>query len=125
MIEKLKELLGNLKSRKVILLVLGVVYTLLTFFKDEVGISLDPEAVVTTMAVIVVYIFGEFKLDMKKITGLIGSKWADPKFWMAILGALLPVFAAVFGLNIPVKIITGMLAAVVGLLFKRKSMQIA
>jgi hypothetical protein len=119
MMDKLKALLG---SRKVLLLVLGILYSLLTIFKEQLGFSLiNPEALVTTLAVICVYIFGEATADMKRQqkSWFPGNKWKEPQFWLSIIGSILPVFTAV-GFDIPVTEINGILAGVIGLIFSQK-----
>jgi hypothetical protein len=117
--EKLKELL---KSRKVLLLICGIVYALLTFFKNQVGISLNPGAVTAAMAMIAIYLFGEGKNDMARVKSKIfqEGKWKDPKFWVTLVGAFLPIITDVIGLPLPVEIIDTLLAAILGLLFKAK-----
>ena len=119
MMDKLKEMLG---SRKVLLLILGVIYALLTVFKEQVGFSLDPESVVTTLAVICVYIFGEARADMARIMKSMGpgSKWKEPQFWLSLIGSFLPVIAAI-GIKIPVGTINTLLALIIGIIFKKKS----
>jgi arginine exporter protein ArgO len=117
--KKLKELL---KSRKALLLIAGIVYAVLTFLKDQVGISLDPAAVVGTLAMIAIYLFGEARADMARVKQKIfqEAKWKDPKFWMALVGVLIPVISEFITFPLPVEIINTVLAAILGLLFKVK-----
>lgn len=119
MMYKLKEMLG---SRKVLLLILGIIYGLLTVFKEHLGLSLNPEAVVSTMAVIIVYIFGEATADLKRIqkNWYPGNKWKEPQFWLSVIGSILPVLSAL-GVNIPVTEINGILTGIIGLIFSRKN----
>ncbi len=117
--EKLKELL---KSRKVLLLIAGIIYAVLTFLKDQVGISLNPAAVVGTLAMIAIYLFGEARNDMVRVKQKIfqEAKWKDPKFWMALVGVFIPVITEFVALPLPVEIINTVLAGILGLLFKVK-----
>lgn len=117
--EKVKELL---KSRKVLLLIAGIIYAALTFLKDQIGISLDPTAVVGTMAMIVIYLFGEARNDMARVKAKIvqEGKWKDPKFWISLAGAFIPVINEALVLSLPVEIINTLLATILALLFKAK-----
>jgi amino acid transporter len=120
MMDKLKALLG---SRKVIMLILGIIYSLLTIFKEQLGFTMiDPEALVTTLAVICVYIFGEATADMKRQqkAWFPSNKWKEPQFWIGVIGAILPVITATLGIDIPVAEINGILTGVIGFIFSRK-----
>jgi len=120
MMDKLKQMLG---SRKVIMIILGVLYALLTVFKEQLGIAIDADAVVTALAVICVYIFGEAKADMAKMQKSIvagsGTKWKEPTFWLSLVGSVLPVVSTV--VNIPVATVNTVIGVLVGFLFKKKS----
>lgn len=118
--DKLKQMLG---SRKVIMIILGVLYALLTVFKEQLGFAIDADAVVTALAVICVYIFGEAKADMAKMQKSIaagsGTKWKEPTFWLSLVGSVLPVVSTV--VNIPVATVNTVIGVLVGFLFKKKS----
>jgi len=120
MMDKLKQMLG---SRKVIMIILGVLYALLTVFKEQLGFAIDADAVVTALAVICVYIFGEAKADMAKMQRSIaagsGTKWKEPTFWLSLVGSVLPVVSTV--VNIPVATVNTVIGVLVGFLFKKKS----
>lgn len=121
MMERLKAMFG---SRKVILFILGIIYALLTVFREQFGFAVvNPQAVVMTLAVICVYIFGEASADLKrqKKKWFPPNKWKEPQFWLAIIGSILPVLTAV-GTNIPVDAINGIIAGIIGLIYKRKTM---
>ncbi len=123
--EKIKSMLGNLKQRKVIFLVLGLIYGLLTIFRDIAGLALNPAAIVSTLAVIVIYIFSEGKLDFKRVQKRLftGNKWWEPQFLMTAFSAFLPLLSAM-GINIPVETVNGLVAVAVGLLFKRQNQKL-
>lgn len=118
--EALTKILEQFKSRKVISIVMGILYTLLTYFKDEIGLAIDPTAMLMGVAVLALYIFGEAKSDLKKAKT--SGKWTDPKFWLSMIGAALPIATTVVGVGakLPVKEVTGIIGTVVGFLFKKK-----
>jgi len=96
-------------SRKSIVAILGVV---LVVFKEQFGLAID----VTAFVGIVLYLLFEAKVDLKRII-LQSNKFADPKFWLALVTSLLPVLNAELGLNLPIDAIIAIFSAILALLF--------
>ena len=96
-------------SRKSIFAVLGV---LLVFLKEQFGLAIEPAAFLG----IVLYLIFEAKLDLKKIYSQT-HRFLDPKFWIALVTALIPVLNSELGLNLPVDLIIGTLSAILAILF--------
>ncbi len=117
MLEKLRNMLG---SRKVLFLVLGIVLVALNQLQESFGLTLDANAVVMSVAVVLVYIFGEGQNDLKRMKSQIG-KFRDPAFWIGLTGGLIPVVNTAFDLDIPVAIVNTALTFLLGLIFRKRS----
>ena len=100
---------GNKLSRKSIFAILGV---LLVFLKETFGLAIEP----TAFLGIVLYLLFEAKLDVKKVYAQ-AHRFLDPKFWIALVTALLPVLNTEFGWNLPIDLIIGTLSALLAVLF--------
>ena len=121
--ENLKEVLKNFKSRKVILLVVGIITAIMTFMQKTVGVSMDATAALSGLVVVVAYLFGEGKMDFKRVkTGIVqGGKWKDSAFWTSLAASLLPVFNEALGINIPVEMVNSVIAIVIGFVFSKRA----
>jgi hypothetical protein len=105
-------------SRKSLFAILGVLGAALGFIAQEFGLSIDPSAVIGSIIIALVYIFGEFKADIKRIGSQLG-KFKDPKFLIALFAAILGYANQAFSLNLPIEIIIGFLTLLLGILFKK------
>jgi len=103
-------------SRKTILAIIAVFGAALTVFQQQLGLSIDPTAVVAGLTAIVLYGLFEAKLDIKRIGGQSG-KFKDPKFWIAFVSPILVAINESFGLNIPVEVIITVLTMILSALF--------
>lgn len=103
-------------SRKSILAVLGVIGALVAVLTGEFGLSADAVAAFGGLTAIIIYIFGEMKLDIQRI-GSQAGRFKDPKFWIAVVTALLAAINKEFGLNLPAEYIVGVLNFVLAILF--------
>jgi len=103
-------------SRKTLLAVFAVIGTVLAFFQQQFGLTLDVTAIVGGLTVIVLYILFEAKLDFKRITGQVG-KFKDPKFWLAFASAVLVGLQNAFGWNLPTEAIVAVLTVIMSILF--------
>lgn len=116
-------------SRKTFLAVIGIIGVVLVFFRDQFGFGdLALGGVITSLGVILTWILFEAKADIKRVFDDLKAqkaKWADPKFWMAFIAALLPVLNSSLGLNLPVETINIAVGAIItvlfGILFKKDS----
>ena len=107
-------------SRKTIAGILAVIGTILTYFQESFGLSLDATAMMTGVTVLLLYVLFEAKLDFKRMSSQ-AAKFADPKFWTGLVAAVLAAVNTNFGLGIPVELIIGVLGLVMSLLFKKDS----
>ena len=105
-------------SRKTLLGILAVIGAVLTFFKDQFGLNIDPTAMIAGISAVLLYILFEAKLDILRIK-LQSSKWKDKKFWLAFISALLTALESAFHWGIPVEIIVSALTVIMGILFKK------
>jgi hypothetical protein len=103
-------------SRKTLMTVIGFFGVVLTFLQAQFGLSIDTTAILAGLTAILTYVFFEAKLDLKKFVAL-GSKWKDPKFWIAFASTALVAVNESFGLGIPVEMVIGTLTLIMGLLF--------
>lgn len=110
-------------SRKTIMAVLGVIGAIITFFSEEFGLSINPVAVVAGLTAVVLYILFEGKLDLKRISSQMG-KFKDPKFYLALVSAVLVAIEEGFGWGIPteavVSVLTILMTALFGVDFKKE-----
>lgn len=106
-------------SRKTVSYVVAMLATLLTFFQEQFGLSLDPGAITAGIGAILTYILFEAKLDLKAMASQ-PDKWKDPKFWITFVSVVLSAVEAQFKIGIPVEAIVSVLTVVVGFLFGRK-----
>ena len=106
-------------SRKTIFAILGVLGAVLGFIGKEFGLSIDPSAVIATLVVAMVYIFGEAKVDLSRLRQQ-AHKWTDPKFITALAMTILVQVNSAFGLNLPIELIIGILTVILGVLFKKE-----
>jgi hypothetical protein len=104
-------------SRKTIFTVLAVIGSVLTVFAQTLGLSIDPTAVLAGVASVLLYVFGEAKADLAKISQ--PDKWKDPKMYLAAISAGLAGLAAA-GVELPIspELIIAVLTAIMGILFK-------
>ena len=106
-------------KRKTIMVVLAVIVAILTTIKTEFGLAINLAGLITFLTVAVAYIKGEAARDIQAIKQQ-ASKWTDPKFWTAILAAVITALNSSLGLNLPIDIINVVLLAILGLFFKAK-----
>lgn len=111
-------------SRKTLLGIIAVLGAILTVFKEQFGLAIDATAVVGGMTVILLYILFEAKIDFKRVAGQV-HKFRDPKFWLALISALLVAVNASFGLNLPVEAILAVLGIIMSFLFGVDSKKIS
>jgi hypothetical protein len=116
---------GGIKimSRKTFLAIVAVVGAILTFLNEQFTLGLDTTALVAVITTIGVWIFFEARLDIKRIIGQVAEqtgKFKDPRFWSALIIALLEVMNEILGWNIPIEIVAGVLVVILGFLFKKE-----
>ena len=111
-------------SRKTLLGIIAVLGAVLTVFKEQFGLAIDATAVVGGLTVILLYVLFESKLDFKRVTAQLG-KFKDPKFWLALISALLVAVNESFGLSLPIETILAVLGIIMSLLFKADSKKIS
>ena len=120
---------GGIKimSRKTFLAVVAVLGAILTVFNETFALGLDTTSLIASIAAVGVWIFFEFRLDFKKVLNAVkeqSNKFADPKFWSALVIALLEVFNELFVWNIPIEVIAGVLVAILAFLFKKENKRV-
>ena len=103
-------------SRKTILGIIGVIGAILTVFADQFGLAIDATAAIAGLTAVTLYILFEAKIDLKRI-GDQAAKFKDPKFWLALVSALLVALSEGFGWNIPVETIVSVLTLLMSILF--------
>lgn len=106
-----------MKSRKIILAVLGVVGAILGVVQTEFGLSLNIGGIVAFLGAAVIYITGEAKLDKQRLSEQ-KDKWKDGKFWLAALTAGVVALGEVVTLPLDPTIINSILAVLLGIIFK-------
>ena len=114
-------------SRKFLILLLMILGAILGVFQKEFGLSINPQALVAALIAGVVYLYGEFKVDMERIRKGIfqEGRLKDPKFWTAIVAAIIPILNEQLGWNIPAETITMILTFILGLLFHKETKKAA
>jgi len=105
-------------SRKTIFAILGVVGAVFGFVAKEFGLSIDPNSVIASLVVAMVYIFGEAKVDLSRLR-VQANKWSDPKFIISLAMFILAQVNSSFGLNLPIELIIGILTVILGVIFKK------
>ena len=103
-------------SRKTLLAVLGVILAVLTFFKEQFGLSMGVVAAMCGLGTALLYVLFEAKLDLKKI-GAQAGRWKDPKFWLAFVAVILAALNKELGLNLPAETIITALTIIMTVLF--------
>ena len=106
-------------KRKTIMAILGVIGAVLVFLQQQFNLSVELTGVATALGVIVLYIFFEAKRDIEAIRQQV-AKWADPKFWLAFIVALVTALNSSFGWDIPVDIVNVIVGFILSILFKAK-----
>ena len=106
-------------SRKLILAILGVVGAILGVIQTEFGLALNVGGIIAFLGAAVIYIQQEAKLDKERLAAQ-KDKWADPKFWIAALGAGVVALGEVVALPLDPVIINTVLAVILALIFKAK-----
>ena len=107
-------------SRKVIVLVLAILGAIFGALKTEFGLALNVAGLFTFLGAAALYIQQEAKLDRERMAAQPG-KWKDPKFWLAILTAIVAALPGA-GVVLPLDpgIINAVLAVILGIIFKVK-----
>jgi uncharacterized membrane protein len=106
-------------KRKTIMVVLAVIAAILTTIKTQFGLAINLAGLISFLTVAVAYIRGEAARDMAAIAQQ-SSKWTDPKFWTAMMAAVITALNGSLGLNLPIDIINVILLGVLAFLFKKK-----
>lgn len=106
-------------KRKTLLSIIAVLGAILAFLKEQFGLAIDAAGFTTALGVIVLYVLFEARRDIQAIAQQ-KAKWADPKFWLAFIIAVITAVNSAFGLSIPVDVINVIIAFVLSLLFKAK-----
>jgi len=105
-----------MKSRKTWGTIIAVIAAILTVFKDQFGLNINPTEVLSGIGALLVYIALEGKLDLARIREQI-TKFKDPKFYLAFAIALLTALTQIFGWSLPLEEINVILAALMSILF--------
>jgi hypothetical protein len=108
-------------SRKTLLAVGGILLVILTFLKDQFGLSAGFMAAVLGLGTAMGYVFFEAKADLKKVYSQ-AHRWRDPKFWLGLAAVLLAGVNTVFGLALPVEAIVAVLGIIMAVLFGKQLM---
>lgn len=105
-------------SRKTILVVIAVLAAIFGFIGDSFGLTMKPGAAVVGLGSVLLYVFFEAKADKERLRAQAG-RWKDPKFYLALVSALLAALVQ-SGIALPVspEIIIAVLTAIMGVLFK-------
>jgi len=106
-------------KRKTLLSMFAVLTVVLTFFKSQFGLLINPTAVMAGVGSVLLYIFWEAKRDIQALSQQ-KAKWADPKFWISFLTLVIASVNEQFGLHLPAEVIISILTIIVGILFKQK-----
>jgi hypothetical protein len=103
-------------SRKTLLAVFAVLGAIV----GALALSPQAGAAITGLGLIVVYITFEAKADIAAQKAQV-AKFKDPKFWITVISAVIASLQT-SGVNLPIdsSIITGVLAVILGFLFKAK-----
>lgn len=125
--DKIYEALGGLKSRKMIVAVIGIVTGILTQLK-ELGIDIDPGVLIPGIVLAMVYIFQEAEVDIartKKAMMEQVGKWKDKAFWVTVVGSVLGPVMLYFGVKgYVVWIVNLALSLVIGKILKKRKKQL-
>lgn len=105
-----------MKSRKTWGTIVAVLGAVLAIFKDQFGLAINPIEVLSGIGVLLVYIALEGKLDLARIKQQV-KKFNDPKFYFALVTALLTALTQIFGWNLPLEEINVILAALMSIIF--------
>lgn len=105
-------------SRKVFLGAIGIFGAALAYVANEFGLALNAAAITAALMSIGVYIYGEFKLDIKRF-GSQFHRFTDPKFIIALIAVILGALNQNFGTGIPVEAVIAVLTLIMGVLFRR------
>jgi hypothetical protein len=105
-------------SRKTILTVVAVLGAILGVIGTAFGLTLNGPAAAAGLGAVLLYVFFEAKADKDRIRAQAG-RFKDPKFWLALVSALLASLVQ-SGVVLPVspEIIIAVLTAIMGVLFK-------
>ena len=108
-------------SRKTIMVFVAVIGAILGVFGTTFGLTLNPTAVAAGLAAVLVYVFFEAKADIARVVGQ-AARFKDPKFWLIVIAAVVSALGSA-GVTLPIspEVITAILAAIVGILFKTKT----
>jgi len=106
--------------RKVLTAIFAIVGAIVAFVTKEAGVSSGLGAALAGLGVALTFILFEARADIKAVLeGLKQTnKASDPAFWTGLISVILLEVSAIFGLDIPVTIITPVLMAVIPLLIK-------
>ena len=112
--------------RKTLMLIVALLGAGLAFLQTEAGLVINASAAAASALAVVVYLFGEAKNDLARIKQKIfqEGKWRDPAFWISLVAAFLPILNSSLSLNIPVETIIGILTALVGIIFTKRSREL-
>jgi uncharacterized membrane protein len=116
--------------RKIILMVVGLVTAIFGLFGVQLGLTTQVSAasLVGGLLIIAAYVFTEFKKDWADFVAGVKqeTKWSDPAFWTATIGALIIPLSQAFGFTLSesvISIVSALLAIMVPVLisFFRKT----
>ena len=106
-------------SRKSIFALLAVLETVLLYFATQFGLSIDATALIGAIILLGTYITLEANADWKRIVSQT-ARFKDPAFWTVLLSQVHIAVNEAFALSIPVELIVGLVALILGLIFKVK-----
>jgi hypothetical protein len=106
-------------SRKTIFGVLAVVEAILLYFATQFGLSINATAIIGAITLLATYISVEAYQDYKRVTSQ-SARFKDPAFWTALISQILLAVNEAFELSIPVELIVGLAALILGFFFKTK-----
>ena len=115
-------------SRKTILTFIAVLGAILGVIGSTLGLTLNGAAAASGLGAVLLYVLFEAKLDLKKL-GAQAGKFKDPKFWLAIISAVIAALAQA-GVTLPlspeliVAILTAIMTALFGAKFKENANEI-
>ena len=106
-------------SRKTLFAILAVLEAVLLYLAAEFGLAIDATAVIGAIVLLGTYIALEARADYKRIASQT-ARFKDPAFWTALISQALLAVNEAFELSIPVELIVGLMALILGLIFKAK-----
>ncbi len=108
-------------SRKWLLVLVAVIGAIAAFLGKAFGLSPNFAPAFAGFGLIIVYLFNEAKADWIRAASQ-SDKWKDPKFWSTLVGEVIAALgtAGVTLLPVSPEVLTGIIAFLVGLLFKVK-----